>query len=85
MVVYLVPESAGGDAVHSEPGGVWMHLNHGVSSAFKTLGLYNKSYRKWVMALGSGFAFMIAVGNIFNPVACFDGDHPVAPNRSQKR
>jgi succinate dehydrogenase / fumarate reductase cytochrome b subunit len=42
--------------------GLGYHLAHGVSSAFRTLGLYNKSYIKIFKYLGYAFAILLPLG-----------------------
>jgi succinate dehydrogenase / fumarate reductase cytochrome b subunit len=50
-----------------------MHLSHGVSSAFKTLGLSSRKWQPVVMKIGPAFGFAIAAGNIAIPLACLFG------------
>jgi succinate dehydrogenase / fumarate reductase cytochrome b subunit len=50
-----------------------MHLSHGISSIFQSLGLSNKRYRFLQEKAGVGLATIIVVGNISMPVAVFLG------------
>lgn len=49
------------------------HLNHGFQSAFRSLGITNKSYAPMLTILGSAFAIAMAVGFAAFPVLFFFG------------
>lgn len=51
--------------------GLGYHLAHGVSSAFRTLGLYSKSYIKIFKYLGIGFAILLPLGYAIIPVIIY--------------
>jgi len=51
--------------------GLGYHLAHGVSSAFRTLGLYNRSYIKIMKYLGIAFAIIIPLGYAIIPVIVY--------------
>ena len=44
------------------------HLMHGVSSAVRTLGLYNERYILWVKYIGFAFSFLISLGFAIIPI-----------------
>jgi len=50
-----------------------MHLSHGVSSVFQTLGVNNPKYNKLFNCLGPALGIFIAVGFISIPVAVMTG------------
>lgn len=52
---------------------VCMHLSHGISSTFKTLGLAKGSYTKPVEAIGPALCVVLWLGYIAPPLACFMG------------
>jgi succinate dehydrogenase / fumarate reductase cytochrome b subunit len=45
-----------------------LHLIHGVSSAFRTLGVYHPKYIKWIKYLGYAFSVMITIGFAIIPI-----------------
>jgi len=45
-----------------------LHLIHGVSSAFRTLGVYHPKYVKWIKYLGYAFSVMITTGFVIIPI-----------------
>ena len=47
------------------------HLWHGVSSAFRTMGLYHQRYILWVKYLGYGYTILITGGFIIIPVLSY--------------
>lgn len=50
-----------------------MHLNHGASSMFQSLGLNHSRYNSLYRKIGPVFAVVIAIGNIAMPVAVLAG------------
>ena len=48
-----------------------LHLIHGVSSAFRTLGLYHEKYIKWVKYIGYLFAILITLGFVLIPILIY--------------
>ncbi len=48
-----------------------MHIKHGFSSAFKTLGLYNLNYIRKVSIIGNMFSIIILIGFSVIPVAVY--------------
>jgi len=50
-----------------------LHLYHGVSSAFQTMGLRKLTWRETIDAAGHGLALLIVIGNISIPIACLVG------------
>lgn len=57
-----------------------LHLSHGVSSAFQTLGVNHPKYQSLLHALGPAFASIIFIGNVSIPLAVLSGliPYPVA-------
>lgn len=51
--------------------GLGYHLAHGVSSSFRTLGLYNRSYIKIFKYLGIAFAIILPLGYAIIPVIVY--------------
>ena len=51
--------------------GLGYHLAHGVSSAFRTLGLYNRSYVRIFKYLGIAFAILLPLGYAIIPVIIY--------------
>ncbi|HVA98689.1 MAG TPA: succinate dehydrogenase cytochrome b subunit [Bacteroidia bacterium] len=49
------------------------HLNHGLQSAFQSLGLKNKKYTALLSAIGSGFALIMTIGFISFPILFYFG------------
>lgn len=47
------------------------HLWHGVSSAFRTMGLYNQRYIRWVKYLGYLYTLVITIGFIIIPIISY--------------
>lgn len=47
------------------------HLSHGVGSSFQSLGLMEGTYRKLWMKLSYGYAFIVALGFIAQPLYLF--------------
>ncbi|MEN8248804.1 MAG: succinate dehydrogenase cytochrome b subunit [Bacteroidota bacterium] len=45
-----------------------LHLIHGVSSAFRTLGVYHPKYILWIKYLGYAFSIAITIGYMIIPV-----------------
>lgn len=50
-----------------------LHLSHGISSVFQTLGLYHRNYLGGISVLSKGLAWGLALGNISIPVSVFLG------------
>ncbi|WP_372653152.1 succinate dehydrogenase cytochrome b subunit [Halobacteriovorax sp.] len=48
-----------------------MHIKHGFSSAFKTLGLYNLSYIKKIALLGNIFSIIVLIGFSIIPIVVY--------------
>lgn len=48
-----------------------LHLMHGVSSASRTLGLYNEKYIKWVKYIGYAFSICITLGFVIIPILIY--------------
>jgi len=48
-----------------------LHLIHGVSSAFRTLGLYHEKYIKWMKYIGYLFSIFITIGFAIIPVLIY--------------
>ena len=48
-----------------------LHLIHGVSSAFRTLGLYHEKYIKWMKYIGYLFSLFITLGFAIIPVLIY--------------
>ena len=57
-----------------------LHLSHGVSSAFQTLGVNHPKYQSLLHAIGPVFASIIFIGNVSMPLAVLSGliPYPVA-------
>lgn len=47
------------------------HLWHGVSSAFRTMGLYNQRYIRWAKYLGYTYTILVTGGFIIIPIVSF--------------
>jgi len=47
------------------------HLLHGISSAFRTLGVYHPKYVKWLKYLGYAFSVMITFGFVIIPIIIY--------------
>lgn len=45
-----------------------LHLIHGVSSAFRTLGVYHPKYIKWIKYIGYAFSVSITIGFLIIPI-----------------
>ena len=50
-----------------------MHLHHGASSVFQTLGLTGKKHRKWISCVGPLLAAVVIVGNSSIPLSVMAG------------
>ena len=50
-----------------------LHINHGASSVFQTLGLKNSKYNGLIEKLGPGLSALIVVGNCSIPIAVLSG------------
>ena len=50
-----------------------LHINHGASSVFQTLGLKNSKYNGLIEKLGPGLSALIVIGNCSIPVAVLSG------------
>lgn len=50
---------------------LWLHLSHGFSSAFQSLGLNHKKYTKGIKLFGSIFSFVISLGFAIIPIIIF--------------
>ncbi len=48
-----------------------LHLNHGVQSAFQTLGLNNKNYAPIIKAAGTAFALIMTIGFASVPIVYY--------------
>ena len=48
-----------------------LHLMHGVSSAFRTLGLYHEKYIKWMKYIGYLFSVLITLGFVLIPIIIY--------------
>jgi succinate dehydrogenase / fumarate reductase cytochrome b subunit len=48
--------------------GLGFHLIHGVSSAFRTLGVYHPKYIKWIKYIGYAFSVLITIGFVIIPI-----------------
>jgi len=51
--------------------GLGYHLAHGISSGFRTLGIYNRSYIKIIKYLGIAFAIIIPLGYAIIPIIVY--------------
>ena len=47
------------------------HLWHGVKSAFRTLGVYNRKYITWIKYLGYAFSVVISLGFALIPIIVY--------------
>lgn len=45
-----------------------LHLIHGVSSAFRTFGVYHAKYIKWIKYIGHSFSVAITIGFVIIPI-----------------
>jgi succinate dehydrogenase / fumarate reductase, cytochrome b subunit len=50
-----------------------LHLSHGISSAFQSVGWKNKAYAPFLNKLACGFSILIFLGYISIPVAILLG------------
>jgi succinate dehydrogenase / fumarate reductase cytochrome b subunit len=50
-----------------------LHINHGASSVFQTLGLKNSKYNGIIEKLGPGLSALIVIGNCSIPIAVLSG------------
>jgi succinate dehydrogenase / fumarate reductase cytochrome b subunit len=50
-----------------------LHLDHGVWSMLRTLGLSHPRYARWARLAAAGFAIVVVVGNISFPIAVLAG------------
>lgn len=48
-----------------------LHLAHGVKSAFKTLGLYHRTYLRWVAIAGVTYSWIVGLGFAVIPVIVY--------------
>ena len=48
-----------------------LHLIHGISSAFRTLGVYHEKYIKWIKYLGYMFSILITIGFAIIPIIIY--------------
>ncbi|MBC7532062.1 MAG: succinate dehydrogenase cytochrome b subunit [Oligoflexus sp.] len=48
-----------------------LHLSHGFSSAFRSLGLYNARYLRWVTHLGHAYAWVVSFGFALIPIIMY--------------
>ena len=48
--------------------GLGLHLIHGVSSAFRTLGLYHPKFMRWMKFIGYAFSIAITIGFAIIPI-----------------
>ena len=50
-----------------------LHLSHGLSAMFQSLGIKNKDYGKWIDRGAPATAFFIFIGYISIPIAVISG------------
>jgi succinate dehydrogenase / fumarate reductase cytochrome b subunit len=50
-----------------------LHLNHGISSMFQSLGLYHPQYNCFIRALGPVVSTVVVLGNVSMPLAVLSG------------
>ncbi len=50
-----------------------LHLSHGISSIFQSLGLNHSKYNKLIKMAGPSVALLVLVGNCSMPIACMAG------------
>ena len=48
-----------------------LHLSHGFSSAFRSLGLYNARYFRWITHLGHAYAITVSIGFALIPIIMY--------------
>ena len=48
-----------------------LHLIHGVSSAFRTLGVYHPKFIKWIKYIGYAFSIAITAGFVIIPIIIY--------------
>jgi len=48
-----------------------LHLLHGISSSFRTLGLYHEKFIKWMKYLGYAFSILITIGFAIIPILIY--------------
>lgn len=48
-----------------------LHLIHGVSSAFRTLGVYHPKFIKWIKYIGYAFSIAITTGFVIIPIIIY--------------
>ena len=48
-----------------------LHLIHGVSSAFRTLGVYHPKFIKWLKYIGYAFSVSITIGFVIIPIIIY--------------
>jgi len=51
--------------------GLGLHLIHGVSSAFRTLGVYHPKFIKWIKYGGYAFSILITIGFAIIPIITY--------------
>ena len=51
--------------------GLGLHLIHGISSAFRTLGVYHEKYIRWIKYLGYVFSVLITLGFAIIPIIVY--------------
>jgi len=51
--------------------GLYFHLSHGFSSAFRTLGVYHEKYSRWIRYFGIAFSFLMALGFAVIPLIVY--------------
>jgi succinate dehydrogenase / fumarate reductase, cytochrome b subunit len=64
---------------------LFVHLLHGVQSAFQTLGLKNSRFADAIRLLGFATATVILVGNVAIVVGVWAGFYPVPPSNAMAR
>jgi succinate dehydrogenase cytochrome b subunit len=55
---------------------IFVHLSHGISSTFQTLGFNTPRFQKFIKSFGLGLAALIAIGNISIVAAVWGGAIP---------
>lgn len=50
-----------------------LHLNHGISSLFQTLGLYNSKYTPWLRKFGPSISIFLGLGYLSIPLSIMIG------------
>lgn len=51
--------------------GLGIHLWHGVSSAFRTFGLYHERYMRWIKYIGYAYAVLLTMGFSIIPIISY--------------